>query len=230
VPKCLVSLAGRSLVDWQTAALRAANVAEIGMVVGYRGAQARGRGLPLFWNPNWRRSNMVASLLTARSWLQSGDCIVSYGDIVYHPDVVARLIDSPGDIAITCDLRWRALWEERFDRPQDDAESCVLADGRVVEIGSPVRNLDDVHAQYMGLLKLTPRGFEILLRRIARMEPSAVERVQMTQLLGALVAEGTEISGVPVEGRWCEVDRPADVALYESRLALDRRWTHDWRF
>jgi choline kinase len=230
MPKCLVSLAGRSLLDWQLDALTAAGMTEIAAVVGYRGEAVERSGLARLWNRSWERSNMVASLLVAADWAGSASCVVSYGDIVYHPGHVDRLAAAPGDIAITCDLRWRSLWEERFARPEEDAESLRLSGGRVAEIGSPVRELGAVDAQYMGLLKITPRGFATVRRWAARLEPEAIARLEMTRLLGELVQSGVEVVAVPVEGGWCEVDQPADLALYEAKLGSGRRWTHDWRF
>jgi L-glutamine-phosphate cytidylyltransferase len=229
-PKCLVPLAGRSLLDWQVAALGAAGLEEVAAVVGYRGDEVHRPGLARLWNRSWRRTNMVASLLSAADWVEGRTCIVSYGDIAYHPDHVERLAAAPGDLAITCDLRWRSLWDERFERPEEDAESLRIADGRVVEIGSPVRDLDSVEAQYMGLSRFTPRGFEIVRRRVARMDPARAASLQMTELLGELAASGVEIAAVPVEGRWCEVDCLGDLALYESRIASGEAWAHDWRF
>lgn len=230
LPKCLVRLAGRALLDWQIAALRAAGVRELAVVVGYRGEAVDRPGLVRFRNQRWPSTNMVASLLSARDWLVQRSCIVVYGDIAFHPEHLDALRSSEQEIAITCDLGWRSLWEERFARPEDDAESLRLAGDLVAEIGSPVGSLDDLEAQYMGLVKLGPRGSERLLAWLDGLGDVALERLQMTELLAGLVAAGQPVGAVRVRGRWCEVDSGDDLAIYEAKLAATEPWLHDWRF
>jgi L-glutamine-phosphate cytidylyltransferase len=232
-PKCLLTLGGRTLLDWQIAALRAAGVAEIAVVVGYRGAMIDRPDLRRYRNERWAASNMVRSLLCARDWWCDAACVIAYGDIAFHPDHVVRLARAPGEIAITCDLAWRSLWEERFERPEEDAESLRVENGVVVEIGAPVHDregLDAVSGQYMGLVQLRPSGSRAILDSVARRTDADVDRLQMTELLGALARDGVPIEAVPVDGRWCEVDRGTDLELYETRLGAEEPWRHDWRF
>ncbi|MCW5893780.1 MAG: phosphocholine cytidylyltransferase family protein [bacterium] len=227
-PKCLTPLAGRALLDWQCDALRAAGVIEIAVVRGYRGEQLARPGLASFENPRWATTNMVRSLLCAAPWLARETCIVAYGDIVYHPDTVAALAAADADLAIAYDRLWRALWRERFDDPAGDAESFrVDAQGRVVDIGRPRPRLDATDGQYMGLLRIAPAAFAHIARLVAALDGPAGDRLDMTSLLRALIAAGQPVLAVPVDGRWCEVDRESDVRLYERRAG--EAWSHDWR-
>jgi L-glutamine-phosphate cytidylyltransferase len=232
-PKSLLTLGGRKLLDWQIAAFRAAGVEEIAVVVGYRGAMIERPGLRRYRNERWAVSNMVRSLLCARDWWRDESCVIAYGDIVFHPDHVGRLAAAQADIAITSDLAWRSLWEERFACPEEDAESLRVENGVVIEIGERLRDrvdLDAVAGQYMGLLQLRPAGAVVLLGRIEAMAEADVDRLQMTELLGVLASAGVPIAAVPVDGRWCEVDRESDLELYEARLGAQAPWRHDWRF
>src|ERR1044071_3517735 len=68
-PKCLVPLAGRPLLAWQTDALRAAGVDDIVVVTGYRADQIRALGYRTVFNPRYEKTNMVASLMCARDTL-----------------------------------------------------------------------------------------------------------------------------------------------------------------
>ena len=228
-PKALVAIAGRSVLAWQLDALRACGIADVAVVTGYRGDLIRAGGVTCVDNPAWRRSNMVVSLLHAREWLRAGPCIVAYGDVVYHPATIAALAQTADPIAMPYDIRWRRLWEARFARPQDDAESLRIADGRVVEIGAPVRDLDAVDGQFMGLLKLEPAGWDRIESELGRLDAATVARLQTTHLLARLVGSGVRIAAVPIAGRWCELDSVADLELYEAELRARPDWTHDWR-
>ena len=228
-PKCLVPLGGRALLDWQLEALRDAAIHDVAVVVGYRGAQVRRPGVVAFANPAFAVTNMVASLWRARTWLRDAPCIVSYGDIVYHPSIVRALAATSHPIAIAYDVAWRALWEARFDRPEDDAESLRVAGGRVAAIGDPVDDLEAVDGQYLGLLRFSPSGWRRVERCLVALGEDAIRRLEMTKLLAHLVRAGAGVGAVPISGRWCEVDSIRDLTLYAAKLRGAGGWLHDWR-
>ncbi|HAI68513.1 MAG TPA: nucleotidyl transferase, partial [Gammaproteobacteria bacterium] len=105
-PKCLTSLAGKTLLDWQLSTLNAMGIDHIAVVRGYLAEHLQSkRFLPLD-NPRWHETNMVVTLTCASSWLQNDTCIVSYADIVYHAAHIKKLIQATGDIVLTYDRLW----------------------------------------------------------------------------------------------------------------------------
>jgi len=219
-PKGLVELAGRPLFEWQLRALRGGGVEEVAVVRGYRGAAFDRYGLQTFENPAWESTNMVASLRCADPWLRQGPCIVSYSDIFYGAGSVARLAAAPGDrLAIAYDPDWRALWARRFDDPLSDAETFRLGGaGTVVEIGKKPRGYEEVEGQYMGLLRFTPSAWQRTTALLDSLEPAVSQRLDMTGLLGRLIAAGAEIGAVAIAEAWGEVDSETDLAVYEAAL------------
>lgn len=235
-PKCLVELGGRSLLDWQLAALREAGIRDIVLVRGYKGECLDGDGYAVLDNPRWHETNMLSSLLCARKPLLKEECIVVYADILYHPEIISKLKTAGGDIAITYDRLWRGLWKERFADPLADAETFKInRDNRTVrEIGKHPGSLDEIQGQYMGLLKFFPEGWkraEAVLGRLSRKE---IDKLDMTGFLGMLVKSGIDVYAVPVDGRWCEVDREGDFHLYSKKISEKApkisAWNHDWRW
>ncbi|MBI3868538.1 MAG: phosphocholine cytidylyltransferase family protein [Verrucomicrobia bacterium] len=230
-PKCLVSVADRPLLEWQLESLRASGIHQIGVVRGYQADQVQPAYCALFENPRWAATNMVATLCRADAWLRSDACVVSYADILYHPETVTALMESRGDIALSYDRLWRGLWQERFSDPLSDAETFQSSpDGKLTAIGARASSLIEVQGQYMGLLKFTPKGWAAVTQYLDSLSDSERDRLDMTGMLSALLARKTEITTVPVDGRWCEVDSDSDLALYQSRIARSQSWTHDWRW
>lgn len=230
-PKCLTRLAGKPLFGWQIEALRAAGVEDLGVVRGYLGQLVSGEGLTAFENPRWAQTNMVATLTCARAWLEAAPCIVSYADILFHPQAVRVLKEAQADLAITYDRGWLRLWSERFADPLSDAETFrVSAVGRLTEIGRRPTSLVDVEGQYMGLLKFTPEGWRQVQRLLKRLDSGTRDRLDMTSLLQRLLAAGVSVVGVAVDGHWCEVDSESDLRLYEAKLRDGKGWSHDWRW
>lgn len=241
-PKCLVPLAGRPLLRWQCDALREAGAARLLVVRGYLAERLvpEAAGLPAdafetVLNPRWERSNMLSSLLCAGPWLEAAfatgekEAVISYADIVYPADHVRTLRAQGGDapVAITYDTRWEELWRVRFDDPLSDAESFACADGLLRDIGRTPHSLGDVQGQYMGLLRVTPQGWEAMTAA-CRDLGAEVAHTDMTGFLRLLMARHVPIATVPVQGRWCEVDSQDDLRAYGAKLDAGG-WSHDWR-
>ena len=233
-PKCRTRLAGRTLLDWQLDAIRAAGIDDILVVGGYRADRLAGRGYAVLDNPRWAESNMVVSLVCAAPALARQPTIVCYGDGVYHPETLRRLAAASGDIVVAADGLWERLWRARFPNPLHDAESFCARAGRLVEIGARPAALDDVEAQYMGLLKFTPAGWQRVARHLETLSRRARDKLDMTALLRGLLAAGVIVRTVTVQGRWVEVDSENDVRVYEACLADAEAgahaWSHDWRW
>lgn len=219
-PKCLVSLAGRTLLSLQLAALKKAGVQDIAVVAGYRGDMLRQTGLVQFENTRWSETNMVMSLCQADPWLSRTPCIVSYSDIFYPAETVRRLMDAKGDIALAYDPDWLALWQSRFSDPLSDAESFLLdSDGHVCDIGRKVTDLAEVQGQYMGLLRFTPKGWMKVRRFLDTLDQRRRDKLDMTSLLSALLGQGEIIAAVPTSPGWGEVDSESDLAYYDQQVA-----------
>ena len=220
-PKALVQVGDVPLLAFQLAALRGAGISEIGVVTGYCADAITTPVTRRFHNERWASTNMVRSLECAAGWLAESPCIVSYADIIYSSDAVARLRATDADLAITYDPRWKALWEERFGDAAIDAETFRF-DARtstLLEIGGRVTNVDQVEGQYMGLLRLTPTSWRWIVDLLAGMSPAEVDRLDVTRMLSTLLRLGREIRVVPIGDGWIEVDSERDLDLGQQMLA-----------
>lgn len=199
------------------------------MVGGYQRQLLAGGDYTLLENPDWERTNMVATLRCAAELLRREATLVSYSDIVYRAGHVRALAASTANIAITYDRNWRPLWEARFENPLADAETFGQSEGWLTHIGQRATSLDEIPGQYMGLLRFSPEGWSRAEAWLAAQPEERQQRIDMTSLIQGLLSAGIPVACVPVEGGWCEVDCETDVRLYESLLAQPGTWSHDWR-
>lgn len=222
-PKPLLDLAGASLLERMLAAATAAGAGPVTIVTGYR-AQLIEQAVPAVTtvhNPRWAESSIAASLLAAADAgaLEPGALVV-YGDIVAEPRVLAAALASEFDafdVAVPVNTRWQALWQARMSDVLADAERLILGrDGTLADIGGRAEHLGDIHAQFMGMLRLSPPGAAALAgfyrARIAA-DPSAW-RWDTTALLGEWLAAGHRAHAIPIAGGWLEVDTETDRDLY----------------
>jgi choline kinase len=189
-----------------------------------------GQEVHLARNPDWETSGIVGSFLTARPADLDDDILLVYGDIVFEPAVIAACLTTDGiprapGVTIPINTDWERLWRCRMHNIFEDAESLRLdLTGRVLEIGQPVVDLEEVHGQFMGIVCLTKDSarefvgfYNSCLTNAHGLAPHP--RVwDTTRLLTAWIAAGHRVGSAPVHGGWLEVDSLEDLATYE-RLA-----------
>lgn len=216
-PKCLLELRGKMLLDWQLEALHGAGICEIAIVTGYRRELLANRGLKEFHNPRWVETQMVSSLACAQEWLEAGPCIVSYSDIFYDSVAVESLMNCPALLAVTYDLNWLKLWTQRFGDPLLDAETFRLKpDSTLAEIGNKPQSINEVQGQYMGLLRFTPEGWNVMRQIRNALTPEECDKQHMTGTLQKVIETGRiAITAIPYKGDWGEIDTADDLALID---------------
>jgi choline kinase len=216
-PKCLVELAGKPLLRWQLDALSRAGVDRIVLVTGYLSSQFENLGLETCHNPRFSDTNMVASSMCARAYLDgSHDILLVYTDIVYEHHIISSLISSPCGFATTVDYDWRSLWDIRMEDPLSDAESLSIGPtGDIVSIGDKPGNYGEIMAQYMGITKIRKDCIQSFANAFDQLGDSA-ETISMTSFLQRLIIRGTHVCSVAVRRGWLEVDTASDLDRYNQ--------------
>ena len=223
-PKCLVELHGKTLLDWQLEALRAAGITQIAIVTGYKRELLANLGLVEFHNPRWAETNMVSSLACAQDWLQAEPCIVSYSDIFYSSIAVQSMMTCTASLAVTYDPNWLELWTRRFGNPLLDAETFQMtADRYLKTIGDKPTSVNEVQGQYMGLLRFTPIGWAEVFQIRSQTTQKQRDGMHMTETLKKVIEAGhISIKAIPYEGVWGEVDSVDDLIKYDKQFSFPR--------
>lgn len=227
IPKCLVPLAGKPLLDWQLTALRGSGIETIACITGAHAEQLQGRGLATFHNDRYASTNMVTSLMCGRDWFDgSTDILVVYGDIVYQPNVVSAALSGNDPISVVVDRNWRALWEIRMDNPLADAETLKINPaGTLIELGKKPASYADIEAQYIGMIKIQASFTEEFVATYDKLDPSSFydgrdrDNMYMTSLIQHFIDNEIPVGASAIHGGWVEVDTMDDINAYESRLS-----------
>lgn len=225
-PKCFTMLGGKRLLEWQLQSLSEAGIDNIIVVRGYKAEMFEG-SFQKADNTNWHTTNMVYSLFCVDSF--DGETVISYSDIVYKKDHITALLEFDSDIIITADKLWADLWKIRFENPLDDAETFKSNGFTLQEIGKKTNDLSEIEAQYMGLIKLSVKGWQIMYDTYSSLTEKQKAKMDMTSMLNLLLSKGVKINVVFVEGGWCEADEYSDIVAYEKEMKNNLHWKHDWR-
>ena len=220
-PKCLLPLAGRTLLEWQLDALHAAGIEQMTVVTGFhhqlvdeviaqRGTE-RGRVEALF-NPFYQVADNTGSVWIARERFDR-DVLLLNGDTLVSPDLVRTVVaGATAPINITIDRK-----------PAYDADDMkVETDGAdaLLRIGKQLTTCD---AELIGLLAFTGAGPQTFADAVQRvMETPEGTRVWYLSVIDGLAQAGTPVGTVSIEGHeWQEVDYPADL---DAAQALTAGW------
>ena len=226
-PKCMVELFGKSLIEHQISAYTACDISDINVVTGFRSDSITISNVRYFKNEQYERTNMVESLFCAEEIL-NGDVIISYGDIIFEKNVLKQLIQSDNDFSVIIDKNWKDYWSIRSKNPLVDLESLKLdSKDNIISIGQKVKKLEEIQGQYIGLMKFSGKGVNILkdfyheCKKISEKKPnplndsSPFEKSFMTDLLQGLINSNYQLRSVPIHGGWLELDTVEDFETYQ---------------
>mgnify|MGYP001133369487 CR=1 FL=1 len=216
-PKCLLSPAGRPILERCLSSLREAGIGETVLVTGYRAdmveAFARAgdyAGVRFVRNPDYAETNTAVSLHLALRTI-GADTLVINGDVVFDPGLLNDLIELPESSAVVVD----------GDAPPDGEGVKVIArDGRLARIG---KDLDPRLSlgEAIGLNKIGRAVIPDLVRTYAKLERRG-ERGHFFEKGFDILAGGGD--GLPfglafTRGRpWVEIDTLEDFAHAQREI------------
>jgi len=210
-PKCLVAVGDRTMVDYQLDALAAVGVEDIILVVGYEGEQIRrycSTRVRYIDNPDYLTTNSIYSLYLACSEFDT-DTFLFNCDIIFHPDILRRMLDSGHPNVVAVDSRMELFAREMnvaFD-PQ----------GRISTIS---KELDPARAQAQSvqLVKFNAAGARQVAREVKRLVDQQQKDAFPTSAYGPLIRAGT-LYAVDAGGLvWGEVDSLEDYARVMQKV------------
>lgn len=224
-PKCMVQILDKSILDRQLQTYKSIGIKKVNIVVGYKHDKIKNPMLKKIINTEYESSNMVYSLLQAKSIIEkSTEVIIAYGDIIFTTNVLQKLINCQSPISVVADRDWEGYWSERMENIIDDVESFkVDEENNIIEIGSKVTELSEINGQYIGLIKFKDEGIQALLQLLSNLnfDNPKIKNMYFTDLLQSLINQGNKITPVFINRGWFEIDTKEDKYYTESRIELD---------
>jgi L-glutamine-phosphate cytidylyltransferase len=219
-PKCFAEVAGKRLLDWAVEAYRANGLERICFIGGYQIEKVQ-EAYPEFTfrhNPDWESNNILASLFYAAD-LMDEPFICCYSDVLFTPDVVGRLADSPDDMTLGVDTSWLERYQHRSEHPPDDAEKVTVLNGRVTRVDRKIPE-SDAHGEYIGVAKFSAAGAAKLREYYQRRreqfagrawrDARTFENAYKILLFQDMIEQGEQFGHVDTPGGYIEVDTQQD--------------------
>jgi choline kinase len=228
IPKTLVEVMGRPMLDWILEALLSAGFArkDVVFVCGYAEEVVRARypELTFVRNTGWANNNILLSLLCAREHFGAG-FVSTYADIVYDGQIVQKLVASPADIVLGCDTAWRRRYVGRTEHPETDAEKLRASGSQVLEISRTIES-ESADGEFIGVMKLSPDGARVFCDAFERAERAygggmfregrSFQKAYLLDLLQEMLEAGALMRRENTAGGYMEIDTGQDLAMAEQ--------------
>jgi len=208
VPKPLVEVAGRPLIDHVLAAVAAAGIDEVACILNAESetdaveAYCRRRTAPRLRVVRRTTPSSMESLFALAPLLDDGPFLLLTVDAVFAPDVLRDFLAAAAP-RTAADV---VLAVTDFVDDEKPLRLTVTPDGRVVALGEGA-----------GASPLVTAGFYVFQPRVfAEVDAARAARLTaLRQWLGFLRERGHRIDGVRI-GKTVDVDRPQDIAVADA--------------
>ncbi|MBL8037019.1 MAG: phosphocholine cytidylyltransferase family protein [Nitrospira sp.] len=214
-PKCLIEIGGRSLLHRYLESLAAVGIRRADIVVGYKqemiraavAAESCGVGVTFLVNEEFHRGS-ISSLWIARSAFDD-DTIVMDADVLFHREILGRLVSSPFENALLMDETVKQTGEECM---------VVVAGGRVIALTKKMPDHYDYAGEGVGFLRVrhadTPRVVSSLRGYIEKNMWHMEYEDALFEYFHDVRVGHEKIGGLP----WTEIDFVEDIKKAELEV------------
>lgn len=218
IPKCLIRLADRTLLDRHRAAFAACGVEDVRIVLGFHDAAVRSElagftAPPRFqalFNEDFPRGNILSLRRGLEGLGDDEDIVVMDADVLYPTRLLARLRDAPDPNCVLLDAR---------SAPSGEEMMIGVRDGRVARIARDIGPGPWAPAgETVGFLKVAARDVATLRACVDEVvaEGGLDEEYETAyeRFVTRCVVGFAPVDDLP----WTEIDFPEDIVRAETEV------------
>jgi len=216
LPKALVPVNGRPILEYQFRALSTCGIRKVGVVVGHasqairdfvRSWRSEGIHIDLVENPEYATSNSAHSFWHAGPWITGRSYIHLNCDVMFSSDLLGRLMDSPFASAVVLD---------RTVKLGPGMELVALDGDRIVRMDN--KPYEGAEAKAIGIARFGPDESAWMLRRAEEYRMAGDLNRNCFGLIREALPD-VPFYGVEAGNDWVfEVNTPDDLARAEAAL------------
>ena len=223
--KALLKINKFSFLDFQINIFDKQKIQDITFLLGHQKKLFNKFNFKKIINTNFKKTNMVYTLFLAKKFIKNckSDLIISYGDIIYSKKVLNKLIKSKKNYNIVIDKQWKKLWRRRFKDIYEDAETCVIKKGQIIELGQKSTNIKKFNGQYSGLVKIKKNKINDFYKFLMAFSKNKnFKKKFMTDFLTYLISNKIKLTPIFINQEWLELDTLKDYKLYKKKKTFNK--------
>ena len=220
IPKPLVILNGKSIIERQISVLEKIGVTKIYIITGPHNEKFNLKNVVYVNDLDHKKHDILGSLITARNYINE-EIIITYSDQIFDEKIMESIHNFKGDIGVAVDLDWEKNYENRDQHPKSEAENVLFDnDGKIIELRKNIQKPTSVIGESLGLMKLSKKGSKIFLDKYSELEIShtgkfhnspSLEHGIISDMFQELIDSGINVQPILISGKWCEIDTPQDL-------------------
>ena len=217
--KCLIKISNRTIIERLIENIPKERRNKIVIATGFNRKEILNKTkkfkINYIHNSKFNSTDMVETLRLALKKIND-DILFSYSDIIYDKKIITTILKKNiKKITVPIKLNWKNIWKIRNKPILEDAESLIIKNGHVLEIGKKIKNLKKVDGQFMGLLIIPKTERQKVLKIINHRN---FKKYQTTNLLNKLIKNGMKVKVLKSKDHWYEFDDYEDLKNYKNRF------------
>ena len=222
LPKPLVDVNGKSIIERQISSFRNAGIDDIILVIGPFAEKYLFKDVKYVNGKKSFSHNILYSLIEAKSEM-TDDVIISYGDIIFEDSILQTLLNSKNEIGLAIDLEWKKMYQNKPENLIDKVCNVFIENNQVTKIGYK-ENLGEPDkktvGEFIGLVKFNKKAIADFLKIYLELEKShngkfheslSVKEGIITDMLQEFIDRNYRLNPIFVSGKWCEIDTIDDL-------------------
>ncbi len=211
IPKCLLDVAGRSIIDRQLETLKELGIEDIVLLVGYKAEVIKERladRVRYRFFDNFEKTNNLHTLLSAKDELDQ-EVLCLLADVIFEKRLIEKLISSESSFTLVIDPTIRP-----------GTMRVKIEDGSITKIGNHV-DVENGDGNFIGVAKFSAEAAGLLANEMEQLAKHGNENEYYTIALESLANKGHKIGFINTDGTWwTEIDTKED--LDSARKCLNQ--------
>lgn len=241
--KCMLNVAGKTLIERAVDALKSAGINKLIIVVGYKSEnlkefvseKIKDMEIVFIDNPDYDKSNNIYSLYLAKDWLEKDDTIMLESDLIYENKMIQELVSSKEkDVALVA----------KYEQWMDGTVVTLDNENRITEfIEKKDFKFDRINEYYktVNIYKLSKEFSQnqYIPFLEAYMKAYGVNEYYELVLKAIVHLSRSTLKALPIENiKWYEIDDAQDYDIVNCLFAkpentiemYQKRFGGYWRF
>jgi choline kinase len=210
IPKCLLDIQGKTIIEWQIDELHKCGVDQITVVTGYGADKVEDllqrrygpQRVQTHYSPDYATTDNLVSCWKVREQM-TDDFILLNGDTLFEAAVVKSLLKSPAS-PVTVTVNHKDIYDA-------DDMKVSMEGSRLTKVGKDIPS-GNIHGESIGMILFRDTGPAIFKNRLenAMADSKSIRRWYLSVI--DEIAQEITVLTCSIKGlAWCEVDYPADL-------------------
>ena len=218
VPKILLKIGNKSLLERHVENLLNLGIKNIGIVIGYKSNQLRNfikkidkkKNIKIFKNSSYKLGSIVSLVSASNFFYIKGNLILMDGDVLYDKKILKKLFNSKKKNCLIID--------KKFEKGQEPVKVCIK-NNKIIDFGKIVNQDFDYQGESVGFFKFSNKSSLKFLqqsRKIMKSNKNLMyeEAIQKIIKEKKIRMDFENITNLP----WVEIDFKKDLILAKKKI------------